>query len=97
MGLRLEWLISEDIFGSSCISRSLTFSSLGFRCGPRTEGAYRCPLDFLKNHKHAFKFFKKSTRNQTHTHTTHKKNNIPDSYLLLGTHILWLASTGESN
>ena len=63
MGLGLEWLISKDIFGSSCIPRSLTFSSLGFRCGPQTEGAYRCPLDFSKNRKYAFKFFKKSTCN----------------------------------
>ena len=73
MGLGLEWLISEDIFGSSCIPRSLTFSSLGFRCGPQTEGAYRCPIDFSKNRKYTFKFFKKSTCNQTHTHTDAQK------------------------
>ena len=82
--------------------RGHLLSSLGFRRGPQTEGAYSCPLDFSKNRKHAFKFFKKSTckqthtRNKTHTHNT-QKNHIPDSYLPPGTHVLRLASTGESH
>ena len=91
MGLGLEWLISENIFGSSCILRSLTFSSLGFRYGLQTESAYRFPLDFLKSRKYAFKFFKKSTCNQTHTRNkTHTHNTQKEP------HTWFLPSTGDA-
>ena len=87
LGLNLRFWISrihsEEVSGSLAFGTRI-FSSSGFRYGPQTESVYSfSPLIFQKT---AFMHskFSKNQHATKHTHTTYKKNNIPDSYLPLG-------------
>ena len=103
MGFRLEWVLGLNgswawivdfrrHFRVLLHSEITYFLVIGLSLRASDRGCLQMPpWFFLKNRKHAFKFFKKSTCNQTHTRNkTHTHNTQKEP------HTWFLPSTGDT-